>query len=369
MVATRETPPRDAGERFPEASSCASRRGYGRTVAKFEKRRAEMSKIVLHVGTHKTGTTTVQDTFALNRELLERVGLIFPKIGRANGQHGLVMDWIKLPEFYHLDVSSKDAWKRLAKEHARSDRTVLISTEELSRGNPNSRVDLRELRDLISDFDEVKVVCCLRNQISFIQSIYLQVVKSSINLNWTNFLESSLTSKTATGLYLDYSDLRSYFETGFSKSEVVFFSYEQSVGASQGIIGRIMAECGLEEHWGALRTLPAGHSNVSPDPLATWAAAHVLGSRPFQPWLVEVARETLDDLGGANKKTTIFTKAEYDRLRSTFLPLNEKFNLGESEGDEDLSISAFPKADNLMFRDALTPAFWVNLSRHLIDRN
>ena len=69
-----------------------------------------MSKVILHIGTHKTGTTTIQDTFALNRNLLSGKGLVFPEIGKTNGQHGLVMDWIKLPEAYHLDTTAQAAW-------------------------------------------------------------------------------------------------------------------------------------------------------------------------------------------------------------------------------------------------------------------
>ena len=327
-----------------------------------------MSKVILHVGTHKTGTTTIQDTFALNRDLLSERGLVFPQIGKASGQHGLVTDWIDLPKYYHLDTSSKDAWKRLARDHARSDRTVLISTEELSRGNPASRVDMKNLRELLSGFDEIKVVCCLRNQISFLQSIYLQVVKSGINIHWGNFFGGATSSRMATGLFLDYNDLRRYLETGFSRSEITFFSYEREIKESHGIIGRMMAECGLAHCAGDLQILPAGHSNVSPDPLGTWVAVHVLNSKPFKPWLMETAREALDDTGRAGMKTTIFTKEEYEKLKNIFSPLNENFNADEAAAGSGTEIGDFPEERMLTFRDSLTPAYWVNLSRRLVDK-
>ena len=323
-----------------------------------------MSKVILHIGTHKTGTTTIQDTFALNRSFLSEKGLVFPEIGKASGQHGLVMDWIKLPEAYHLDTTAQAAWAKLARDHAKSDRTVLISTEELSRGNPNSRVDMRKLRDMLSDFDEVKVVCFLRNQISFLQSIYLQVVKSGVNIHWGNFFEGAASSKMATGLFLDYNDLKDYLETAFSPEEISFFSYEREARESHGIIGRMMTECGLPQFAGALKDLPAGNSNVSPDPLGTWVVAHVLGGKPFKSWLLETARVALDDIGKDGMKTTIFTKDEYQRLKDVFGPLNRQFQ-DRSGGVE---IGAFPKEDNVVFRDSLTPAYWVQLSRRLVDK-
>lgn len=327
-----------------------------------------MSKLILHVGTHKTGTTTIQDTFALNRRFLAEKGLIFPQIGRANGQHSLVMDWISLPEFYHLDTSSEEAWSKLAREHANSDRTVLISTEELSRGNPQMRVDLRKLRDLVSNFDEVKIVCCLRNQVSFLQSIYLQVIKSGAHVPWLSFFEGAVGSKTATGLFLDYNDLRNYFETGFSPEEIRFFSYEHEIKSGHGVIGRLLIECGFSEFMDSLEDLPAGHSNVSPDPLATWVAAHILGTNSFKPWLVETTREALDDIGKGGRKTTIFTKEEFRKIRDMFDPLNRKFNNHEAMLGIGMEVGAFPEEDNLTFRDALTPAYWVNLSRRLVSK-
>lgn len=325
-----------------------------------------MSKLILHVGTHKTGTTTIQDTFALNRRFLAEQGLVFPQIGKEHGQHGLVMDWIQLPEKYHLETSAESAWIKLARDHAHSDRTVLISTEELSRAHPG--VDLRRLRDLVSAFDEIKVICCLRNQISFLQSIYLQVVKGGAHVPWPNFLEGAAGARMATGLLLDYNSLRSRFETGFRPDEIRFFSYERVVGTGQGIVGQVMDECGLGHLAGSLQQLPAGHSNVSPDPLATWVAAHVLQSSTFRPWLVNTARETLEDIGRAGVKTTIFTRDEYRRLRDVFTPLNEAFNSHEAALGTGMEIGAFPDEAGLTFRDALTPAYWVSLSRRLVAR-
>ena len=57
-----------------------------------------MSRIILHVGTHKTATTTLQDTCAANRRRLAAHGVVFPEVGPTNGQHTLVTRWIPLPE-------------------------------------------------------------------------------------------------------------------------------------------------------------------------------------------------------------------------------------------------------------------------------
>ena len=68
------------------------------------------------------------------------------------------------------------AWPRAC---GRSDGTVLVSSEEFSRSRP-SAVDMRELRRSRRRLRPPdRVVCVLRNQLAYLQSIYLQVTKGS----------------------------------------------------------------------------------------------------------------------------------------------------------------------------------------------
>lgn len=327
-----------------------------------------MSKLILHVGTHKTGTTSAQDTLALNRALLERNGVIFPKIGQTNGQHGLVTDWIKLPKPYHISTSATDAWKMLGKDHGKSDRTVLISTEELSRGNPEMRVDMVRLRELCSAFDEVRIICFLRNQAAFIQSIYLQVVKSGVHLPWNPFFNRAIRERMATGLYLDYSDLRRYFETGFSPDEIRFFSYEQACREEHGVIGRILVEAGHEALISLLHNLPNGQSNVSPDPLMTWVASRILADKPLEPWLIEAGRQVLSENLRPKVKTTVFTKQEHSMLVNAFRERNLAFEKAEQTIGQLVKIGPFFDGNDIFFRNELNQDFWIRLARKLHGR-
>lgn len=327
-----------------------------------------MSKLILHVGTHKTGTTSAQDTLALNRDLLERNGVIFPKIGQTNGHHGLVTDWIKLPKPYHISTSAADAWQMLGKEHGKSDRTVLISTEELSRGNPEMRVDMTRLRELCSAFDEVRIICFLRNQAAFIQSIYLQVVKSGVHLPWHPFFNRAIRERMATGLYLDYADLRHFFETGFATDEIRFFSYEQACREEHGVIGRILAEAGHEALIPLLQNLPNGHSNVSPDPLMTWVASRILAEKPLEPWLIEAGRKALPENVERTAKTTVFTKHEHNLLVDCFRERNLEFEKAEQAIGHPIKIGQFFHSDGIFFRNELGQDFWIRLAQKLYGR-
>ena len=56
--------------------------------------KSSMSEILIHAGTHKTGTTTIQDTLRHNRARLKAARLVYPAIGRAAGHHLLAAEWL-----------------------------------------------------------------------------------------------------------------------------------------------------------------------------------------------------------------------------------------------------------------------------------
>lgn len=88
-----------------------------------------MAKVVIHIGTHKTATTTIQDTFSQNAKLLRQHGVIYPRLSRFTGHHGLVSDWGRLPKVYDLPGGSKAALRQIANEHGAGDHTVFLSSE------------------------------------------------------------------------------------------------------------------------------------------------------------------------------------------------------------------------------------------------
>lgn len=328
-----------------------------------------MSKLILHVGTHKTGTTSTQDTLALNRSLLERNGVIYPEIGKANGQHGLVTEWIDLPKPLHLQTTAVEAWKMLGREHGKSDRTVLISSEELSRSSPNMRVDMAHLRVLCSAFDEVRVVCFLRNQATYMQSLYLEIVKGGRNIPWHPIFTSAIQRHSAVGMYLDYKDLRQFFETGFSANEIRFFSYEQACKEKHGVIGRILVEAGHEALIPSLQRLPNGFRNVSPDPLMTWVASRIVGDKTLKPWLVEAGRNALTESLGREAKTTIFSNHEYGVVEKVYTERNLEFERAEQAIGYPVQIGPFFNSDETFFRNELNNDFWIRLAQNLYGRS
>lgn len=155
-----------------------------------------MPELFLHIGTHKTGTTSVQRFFAQNREPLRQLGIWYPEFGIAD-----------LPDHYahhrlaHAmagrdDLMQPDDVKRflgLVAEQARSDERVFVSAEPLYRHViPADGASVEEaisdevayeryaevVRDCFDGFD-VTVMVMLRRQDLFAESLYAEHVLSS----------------------------------------------------------------------------------------------------------------------------------------------------------------------------------------------
>lgn len=121
-------------------------------------------RIHIHIGTHKTGSTSLQAFLAQNRGVLGNLGYLFPKTDKADhANHSIA--W-QLRE-------GDERGLRTVVAHAKSKgmSSVVLSSEdfELLR-------DLRRIRSLTAEFS-TSIIVYLRPQLSYIESEYNQVVK------------------------------------------------------------------------------------------------------------------------------------------------------------------------------------------------
>lgn len=130
-------------------------------------------KILLHVGTHKTGTTSLQRMMALHRpHLLER-GICYPETDRPPFPHH-----IKHKNLRAALIEGPRAFARekaaFLDEFARSGaNTLMMSGEGLWR-MPVKALNL--MRELAEDF-EIEIICFLRRQDRFLESLWSQLSK------------------------------------------------------------------------------------------------------------------------------------------------------------------------------------------------
>lgn len=143
--------------------------------------------VVLHIGSGKTGTSSIQALMHNNRGRLEDLGVLYPRTP-GNQRH------VKLGLFIRSDaeLESQLSWRRQNHSSAASFREqferdfleelqgsglprVLLSDEALYGASRTSLTRLRELTDRIAE--SVRVVVYLRRQDDHLLSRYQQVVK------------------------------------------------------------------------------------------------------------------------------------------------------------------------------------------------
>ncbi|MCF8516707.1 MAG: hypothetical protein K9G72_20450 [Rhodobacteraceae bacterium] len=324
-----------------------------------------MARVVLHIGTHKTATTTIQDMFAQNAELLAEHGIIYPFMGRATGHHGLVMDWNHaLPPVYAYPDGALGTLRHIAEAYAGGDQTVFLSSEEFSRGRPDAQPDFTAIREALSGFDRIEVVCVLREQWQFIQSIYLEVSKSRLPARPPQVMDSALVGDMVEGLWTDYNLLYDHLLGSFASTEITFLDFDQCRQAPGGIIGTMLRHLGVALDPASLTLVNEGRSNASPGALPTWAANIIAEPGVAPRWLIEAVTGAFEVQFGAGAPSRIWTRDECSTLAGYAVRCNARLSERLSTFQPGFAVSRTDiTAKSGIFREDIPPEFWVRANR------
>lgn len=322
-----------------------------------------MAKVVLHIGTHKTATTTLQDMFARNAPLLAEHGVIYPKLGRAAGHHGLVMDWNRLPKIYELPGGSVASLRRIAQDYADRPGIVFLSSEEFSRGNEAARVDFAAVRDALAPFESIEVVCVLREQWQFVQSIYLEVSKSRVPPRPPQFVEAVLRDDMAEGLWTDYNLLYDHLLASFAPGEISFLDYDACRRSEGGILGHFLSALGVPVAAEELEQVNEGRSNTSPPALPAWAANIVAEPQLAPPWLVEAMTGAFTVQFGEKARGFLWTRDELATLQRYAAERNGRLSERLAELQPGFAVSVTTPGEGSVHREDLRADYWMRGNR------
>ena len=141
-------------------------------------------KVFLHIGFHKTGSTSIQMFLFEHQEQLKHAGYLYPKSGMppgSLGQHSLAWD---------IRKGSQKSWHRLLDEIQASDApNVIISSEDFEQLN---KQQCSEVLHLLDDF-EIHIVVYIREPEKLLLSAYKGNVKAGrISQSFTDFSRQSI---------------------------------------------------------------------------------------------------------------------------------------------------------------------------------
>lgn len=148
-----------------------------------------MARAILHIGTPKTGTTFLQNTFASNRKNLQSVGITYPDFHKHDSHTQLALAFNPADSDRHQQWGVTDRAQtraRIAKNLRASikpESRFVFSTESAAR-LPDDQV--RELYIFLQQFfDEITILVYLRRRDYMLASFFSQRIKNgSKNISW-----------------------------------------------------------------------------------------------------------------------------------------------------------------------------------------
>ncbi|SMO59617.1 hypothetical protein [Fodinibius sediminis] len=143
-----------------------------------------MKTLYLHIGSYKTGTTSIQNTFHANRKNLARQGFIYP--GNLSNHHHFFFatksneeDWPR--QFKHVDKSllkrrNTIYFNTLEKDLTSNYSKQIFSTEYLFIDNKQYIENIYTY--LSTFFSDIRVYVFIRNPADYFKSIQQQMIKA-----------------------------------------------------------------------------------------------------------------------------------------------------------------------------------------------
>ena len=192
-----------------------------------------MKEIILHIGRHKTGTTSLQLFMGLNDKLLaEKFGILYPLNGRdqKNQYHHPVFENV-IAKNGNMDTKLVNAILKEGEDKG-VDR-ILLSSEMLSRPTVSIQ-QLEKIRDSFSDI-KIKILVYLRQQDKFLLSTYAERVKK-------NLIAAPKTIHDIDAV-LDYCEFINKFSIIFGSNAITIKMFENAV--KNGIYEDYLAALGI----------------------------------------------------------------------------------------------------------------------------
>ena len=195
-----------------------------------------MRRLYLHVGVHRTGTTSTQRFLKANSEALLAKGYLYP-FGVA--RHNAVVGRMR---YAVLDVAEfgRDLGRRMAAKGAQS---AILSDEDMSM-----ITDFGIFAPLAEMFD-VKVVVALRRQDLWLESWYLQNLKWQWNPDLAHLTFDDFFERRAEFFWINYAARLAHYESVFGPGSVIAGVFEEA-DMPKGPIDAFLRMVGIEDQAG-----------------------------------------------------------------------------------------------------------------------
>ena len=203
-------------------------------------------KLILHIGVHKTATSSIQENFAnLDPQILKTHGYLYPVF--SNGINELVNHsavffslFTENPTRYHMNVrwgfntldkvealnqSYKKQLNNLFNSNADA---IIISGEDISSLSLEAIISLKKYFIEECKVTDFEVICSVRNHYSLINSIVQQLIKDGTDLD-------KLLSNLSPQISKKYLKILNKFSAVFGCENIKLYKFEDSAKYPSGV--------------------------------------------------------------------------------------------------------------------------------------
>jgi hypothetical protein len=366
-----------------------------------------MSRLILHIGLHRTGMRAVQDRLFLHRAALARAGILYPELGPNRAHHVLVAPWMDLPglpEGYFSRDGREAPWQALRQAAAAPGHDcVILSAEAFSRATP-AQVDMADLAGRLRIFDEVRVVVTLRHQAALLPALWLELARHQRPPLPASFIARALSDHVAAGVWLDFTRLHDRLLAGFPAGAITMLDLPQVAARPGGLFAALLdlARPGEGAALAAALSAPLSAA-AAPDgpqgetpaglpklpnptdltdltdpagdhPLAMLAAQAVTAQPVPDPGTLALLSRAFGPPPGILPRSHLTTRAEQARLLATFAPLNAALVARLQQTQPGFCLTPPPDPENdqgdnqgPLFREDMTADLWAGIAAALFQ--
>ncbi len=209
-----------------------------------------MKEVILHVGLHKTGTTSIQDTLYKreNYEVFKENGIRFIEKLDPNNGFGIYSAFSKHPENFHVNLSKGlsmaeiDEYNSFVKQEIinelNKDDRLLISGEDIIALDYDELDNFRKFVEECTEH-EIKwnVIMYLRNPVQFLSSWYQQMVQLGVPVVYKNNFDRDIER---------YYAIPERVVTIFGKHNVTVYEFEKSLDNRHGLTGKFFERLNID---------------------------------------------------------------------------------------------------------------------------
>jgi len=204
-----------------------------------------VKQILLHIGTGKTGTSSIQNLLFLNRQLLrDRCSADYLDCGRSSSEHFGETIHAHYPVVRWLlerDSRSLSALKN-AIEQSHCER-ILLSCEDFFHHLDEERVNV--LQGLLAKFD-VRIICYVRRQDLYIESAWKQQAKvGALRMPFAMFLERHTQAKFLGEVHANYHRMLEKWTAAFGRDAIRVRVFDSSEFVGRDLVDDFMDACGI----------------------------------------------------------------------------------------------------------------------------